>query len=164
MSPDMPNKNGRKDKKMKHRSWEVTDGPERAPHRSMFRAMGLNDKDLSQPLVGVANTWNELTPCNIHLDRLAREVKVGVRAGGGTPLEFVAITVSDAIAMGHEGMKTSLITREVIADSVELVALGERLDALVTIAGCDKSLPGMLMGLARVNLALIHISEPTRPY
>ena len=87
----------------------------------MFRAMGLNDKDLSQPLVGVANTWNELTPCNIHLDRLAKEVKVGVRAGGGTPLEFVAITVSDAIAMGHEGMKTSLITREVIADSVELV-------------------------------------------
>ena len=157
MSPDMPNKNGRKDKKMKHRSWEVTDGPERAPHRSMFRAMGLNDKDLSQPLVGVANTWNELTPCNIHLDRLAREVKVGVRAGGGTPLEFVAITVSDAIAMGHEGMKTSLITREIIADSVELVALGERLDGLVTIAGCDKSLPGMLMGLARVNIPSIFL-------
>ena len=157
MSPDVPNKNGRKDKKMKHRSWEVTDGPERAPHRSMFRAMGLNDKDLSQPLVGVANTWNELTPCNIHLDRLAREVKVGVRAGGGTPLEFVAITVSDAIAMGHEGMKTSLITREVIADSVELVALGERLDGLVTIAGCDKSLPGMLMGLARVNIPSIFL-------
>ncbi len=140
------------DKKMKHRSWEVTEGPERAPHRSMFRAMGLNDKDLAQPLVGVANTWNELTPCNIHLDRLAKEVKVGVREADGTPLEFVAITVSDAIAMGHEGMKTSLITREVIADSVELVAIGERLDGVVTIAGCDKSLPGMLMGLARLNI------------
>ena len=137
---------------MKHRSWEVTEGPERAPHRSMFRAMGLNDKDLSQPLVGVANTWNELTPCNFHLDRLAKEVKVGVREADGTPLEFVAITVSDAIAMGHEGMKTSLITREVIADSVELVAIGERLDGMVTIAGCDKSLPGMLMGLARLNI------------
>ena len=137
---------------MKHRSWEVTEGPERAPHRSMFRAMGLNDKDLAQPLVGVANTWNELTPCNFHLDRLAKEVKVGVREADGTPLEFVAITVSDAIAMGHEGMKTSLITREVIADSVELVALGERLDGVVTIAGCDKSLPGMLMGLARLNI------------
>ncbi len=140
------------DRKMKHRSWEVTEGPERAPHRSMFRAMGLNDKDLAQPLVGVANTWNELTPCNFHLDRLAREVKVGVREADGTPLEFVAITVSDAIAMGHEGMKTSLITREVIADSVELVAIGERLDGVVTIAGCDKSLPGMLMGLARLNI------------
>ena len=145
------------DNKMKHRSWEVTEGPERAPHRSMFRAMGLTDKDLSQPLVGVANTWNELTPCNFHLDRLADEVKVGVRQAGGTPLEFVAITVSDAIAMGHEGMKTSLITREIIADSVELVAIGERLDGMVTIAGCDKSLPGMLMGIARLNIPSIFL-------
>ncbi len=157
MSPDKLNSDKRIDKKMKHRSWEVTDGPERAPHRSMFRAMGFNDKDLSQPIVGVANTWNELTPCNFHLDRLAKEVKVGVRTGGGTPLEFVAITVSDAIAMGHEGMKTSLITREIIADSVELVAIGERLDGLVTIAGCDKSLPGMLMGLARVDIPSIFL-------
>src|SRR5215510_4324667 len=140
------------DRKLKHRSWAVTEGPERAPHRSMFRAMGLTDEDLNRPMIGVASSWNEVTPCNIHLNRLASSVKDGVRAALGTPIEFCTIAVSDAISMGHEGMKGSLVSREVIADSVELVAFAERFDGVVAIAGCDKSLPGMLMGLARLNL------------
>ncbi|HYR87426.1 MAG TPA: dihydroxy-acid dehydratase [Terriglobia bacterium] len=145
------------DRKLKHRSWAVTEGPERAPHRSMFRAMGLNDDDLSRPMIGVASSWNEVTPCNVHLNRLASSVKEGIRAASGTPIEFCTIAVSDAISMGHEGMKASLVSREVIADSVELVAFAERFDGLVAIAGCDKSLPGMLMGLARLNLPSVFL-------
>ena len=145
------------DRKLKHRSWAVTEGPERAPHRSMFRAMGMNDEDLSRPMIGVASSWNEVTPCNIHLNRLASSVKEGIRAASGTPIEFCTIAVSDAISMGHEGMKGSLVSREVIADSVELVTFAERFDGLVAIAGCDKSLPGMLMGLARLNLPSVFL-------
>jgi dihydroxy-acid dehydratase len=145
------------DHKLKHRSWAVTEGPERAPHRSMFHAMGLNDEDLSRPFIGVASSWNEVTPCNIHLNRLASTVKEGVRAASGTPIEFCTIAVSDAIAMGHEGMKGSLVSREVIADSVELVTFAQRFDGLVAIAGCDKSLPGMLMALARLNLPSVFL-------
>jgi dihydroxy-acid dehydratase len=145
------------DRKLKHRSWAVTEGPERAPHRSMFRAMGLNDEDLSRPMIGVASSWNEVTPCNIHLNRLASSVKEGIREASGTPIEFCTIAVSDAISMGHEGMKASLVSREVIADSVELVTFAERFDGLVAIAGCDKSLPGMLMGLARLNLPSVFL-------
>ncbi len=136
----------------KTRSRAVTDGPERAPHRAMLRATGLHDDDLKKPLVGVASSWNEVTPCNLNLDVHARLVKEGVRAAGGTPIEFTTIAVSDAISMGHEGMKASLISREVIADSVELMVIAEAFDGLVAIAGCDKSLPGMLLALARLNV------------
>ena len=139
-------------RKMKHRSWEVSDGPTRAPHRAMFHAMGFTDEQIARPHVGVASSWNEVTPCNFHLNHLAKKSKEGVTAAGGTPFEFGTIAVSDAIAMGHEGMKASLVSREVIADSVELMALAERFDGLVTIAGCDKSLPGMVMALARLNI------------
>jgi len=136
----------------KTRSRAVTDGPERAPHRAMLRATGLHDDDLKKPLVGVASSWNEVTPCNLNLDVHARFVKEGVRSAGGTPIEFTTIAVSDAISMGHEGMKASLISREVIADSVELMVIAEAFDGLVAIAGCDKSLPGMLLALARLNV------------
>ncbi|MGH9783156.1 MAG: dihydroxy-acid dehydratase, partial [Terriglobia bacterium] len=139
-------------KKMKHRSAEVSVGPERAPHRAMFHAMGFTDEQIARPHVGVASSWNEITPCNYHLNHLAKKVKEGVMGAGGTPFEFGTIAVSDAIAMGHEGMKASLVSREVIADSVELMAIAERFDGLVTIAGCDKSLPGMLIALARLNI------------
>ena len=137
---------------LKHRSWAVSEGPERAPHRSMFHAMGMTDDDINKPMIGVASSWNEVTPCNVHLNQLAANVKTGIREAAGTPIEFCTIAVSDAISMGHEGMKGSLVSREVIADSVELVAFAERFDGMVAIAGCDKSLPGMLMGLARLNL------------
>lgn len=143
--------------KLKHRSYAVTDGPERAPHRAMFRAMGLNDDDLKRPMIGVASSWNEVTPCNMHLDKLAEKVKEGIRESGGTPIEFGTIAVSDAISMGHEGMKGSLVSREIIADSVEIVAFAERFDGLVAIAGCDKSLPGMLMALARLDLPSVFL-------
>ena len=139
-------------RKMKHRSWQVAEGPERAPHRAMFHAMGFTDEQIARPHIGVASSWNEITPCNFHLGHLAKKAKEGVTAAGGTPFEFGTIAVSDAIAMGHEGMKASLVSREVIADSVELMALAERFDGLVTIAGCDKSLPGMVMALARLNI------------
>ena len=119
--------------------------------------MGLGDDDIHKPFVGVASTWNEATPCNIHLDRLAQRVKAGVTSAGGTPREFVSIAVSDGIAMGHEGMKASLVSREVIADSIELMATAHQYDALVGIAGCDKSLPGTLMALARLNLPSVFI-------
>ena len=142
---------------LKLRSWEVTEGAERAPHRAMFHAMGLTDEQLARPQIGVASSWNEVTPCNIHLNRLARFAKEGVSQSGGTPIEFGTIAVSDGIAMGHEGMKASLMTREAIADSVELVAFAERFDGLVTIAGCDKSLPGMIMGCLRLNLPSVFI-------
>ncbi|MDR7481210.1 MAG: dihydroxy-acid dehydratase [Armatimonadota bacterium] len=137
---------------LKHRSRTVTDGLERAPHRAMLRATGLSDEDLRRPFVGVASTWNEVTPCNLNLNAQAQAVKAGLRAAGGSPQEFGTIAVSDAIAMGHEGMKASLVSREVIADSIELMAHAECFDALVAIAGCDKSLPGSLMALARVNI------------
>lgn len=132
-------------------SREVLGGPERAPARSYLRAMGLTDEDLSRPFVGVASTWNEATPCNIGLNRLAREAAAGVRAAGGTPREFVTIAVSDGIAMGYEGMRASLVSREVIADSIELMMFAHGYDAIVGLAGCDKSLPGTLMALARLN-------------
>lgn len=139
------------------RSPEVTEGFDRAPQRAFFRAMGLTDADIHQPWVGVASTWNQATPCNITLDRQARAAADGVKSAGGTPREFVTIAVSDGIAMGHEGMKASLISREVIADSIELMMHAHRYDALVGLAGCDKSLPGTLMALARLNLPGIFI-------
>src|SRR6202048_3113365 len=138
---------------MKPRSRDVTDGFERAPARAMLRAIGMTDGDWDKPQVGVASSWNEVTPCNLSLDRLAKRAKVGVRDAGGFPIEFVTIAVSDGISMGHEGMHASLVSREVIADSVETVMHAERMDALVTLAGCDKSLPGMLMAAARRHLA-----------
>ena len=136
----------------KHRSHEVTDGPERAPARAMLRAVGMTDDDWSRPQVGVASSWNEVTPCNMPLDRLAKAAKEGVRAAGGFPLEFTTIAVSDGISMGHEGMRASLVSREVIADSVETVMHAERLDGMVTLAGCDKSLPGMVMAAVRLDV------------
>jgi dihydroxy-acid dehydratase len=137
---------------MKPRSHEVTEGFERAPARAMLRAVGMTDADWDKPQIGVASSWNEVTPCNLPLDRLAKRAKVGVRDAGGFPFEFVTIAVSDGISMGHEGMRASLVSREVIADSVETVMHAERFDGLVTFAGCDKSLPGMLMAAARLNL------------
>ena len=139
------------------RSPEVTEGFDRAPQRAFFRSMGLTDAEIHQPWVGVASTWNQATPCNITLDRQARAAAEGVKSAGGTPREFVTIAVSDGIAMGHEGMKASLISREVIADSIELMMHAHRYDALVGLAGCDKSLPGTLMALARLNLPGIFI-------
>lgn len=133
-------------------SKEVTGGPERAPHRSMFRAMGYDDDDFESPMVGVANPVADVTPCNVHLDTVAEGAIEAIDRQGGMPIEFGTITISDAISMGTEGMKASLISREVIADSVELVAFGERLDALVTVAGCDKNLPGMMMAAIRTDL------------
>jgi len=142
---------------MKPRSFEVTDGFERAPARAMLRAVGMTDDDWVKPQVGVVSSWNEVTPCNLSLDRLAKRAKEGVRAAGGFPLEFVTISVSDGISMGHEGMRASLVSREVIADSVETVMHAERFDAMVTFAGCDKSLPGMLMAAARLDLAAVFV-------
>src|SRR5690606_32698367 len=133
-------------------SHHVTKGAARAPHRAFLRGMGLGDAEINQPFVGIASTWNEATPCNLTLDRQAKAVRAGVTEAGGTPREFVAIAVSDGIGMGHEGMKASLISREVIADSVELMVRAHCYDALVGLAGCDKSLPGMMMALARLNL------------
>jgi dihydroxy-acid dehydratase len=142
---------------MKPRSHEVTDGYERAPARAMLRAVGMTDDDWEKPQVAVCSSWNEVTPCNMPLGRLAKEAKVGVRAAGGFPIEFTTIAVSDGISMGHEGMHASLVSREVIADSVETVMHAERLDALVTFAGCDKSLPGMLMASARINVPSVFV-------
>ncbi len=142
---------------VRRRSAAVTEGPERAPHRAMLRATGLGDEDLKKPQIGVASSWNEVTPCNLHLNALAGHVKEGVRTAGGTPLQFTTIAVSDAIAMGHEGMKASLVSREVIADSVELMVLGEAFDGLVAIAGCDKSLPGMMLAIARLNVPAVFL-------
>ncbi|HYJ34659.1 MAG TPA: dihydroxy-acid dehydratase, partial [Rhizomicrobium sp.] len=131
--------------KSKLPSRHVTEGPERAPHRSYYYAMGLTEAEIHQPFVGVASCWNEAAPCNIALMRQAQSAKKGVKQTGGTPREFCTITVTDGIAMGHEGMRSSLVSREVIADSVELTMRGHCYDALVGIAGCDKSLPGMMM-------------------
>ncbi len=139
------------------RSWEVTEGPERAPARAMLRAVGFSEEDFGKAQVGVASSWNEVTPCNYHLGKLAALSKEGVRQGGAVPIEFTTIAVSDGIAMGHEGMKASLMSRDLIADSVELVMHAERFDALVGIAGCDKSEPGMLMAMARMNLPSVYL-------
>ena len=136
-------------------------GPDKAPQRSFYYAMNLTEKDVAKPFVGVVSTWNEAAPCNIALMRQAQSVKKGVQSAGGTPREFCTITVTDGIAMGHEGMKSSLISRDIIADSTELTVRGHCYDALVGVAGCDKSLPGLMMVML---LSLIHISEPTRPY
>ena len=138
-------------------SRHVTEGPEHAPHRSYYYAMGLTDEEIHQPIIGVATSWNEAAPCNISLMRQAQAVKKGVAAAGGTPREFTTITVTDGIAMGHEGMKSSLVSREVIADSVELTMRGHCYDALVGIAGCDKSLPGMMMAMLRLNVPSVFI-------
>ncbi|MCA4909854.1 MAG: dihydroxy-acid dehydratase, partial [Methylobacterium sp.] len=143
--------------KAKLPSRHVTEGPERAPHRSYLYAMGLTKTQIHQPLVGVASCWNEAAPCNISLMRQAQAVKKGVSAAGGTPREFCTITVTDGIAMGHQGMKSSLASREVIADSVELTMRGHSYDALVGLAGCDKSLPGMMMAMVRLNVPSVFI-------
>ncbi|WP_137284861.1 dihydroxy-acid dehydratase [Halorussus salinisoli] len=136
---------------------EVTEGVERAPHRAMFRAMGYDDADLSSPMVGIANPAADITPCNVHLDDVADAAYDGVDLAGGMPIEFGTITISDAISMGTEGMRASLVSREVIADSVELVAFGERMDGLVTIGGCDKNLPGMMMAAIRTDLPSVFL-------
>ena len=146
---------------IKPRSRDVTDGLEKAAARGMLRAVGLGDDDFAKPQIGVASSWNEITPCNLSLDRLARAVKQGVHAAGGYPLEFGTISVSDGISMGHEGMHFSLVSREVIADSVETVMQAERLDGSVLLAGCDKSLPGMLMAAARLDLASVFLYAGT---
>ena len=136
----------------RHQSRTLMDGPGRAPARAMLKAVGFTDEDLSRPLVGVANTWIEVMPCNYHLRRLSERVKAGIRAAGGTPIEYNTIAVSDGISMGTEGMKASLISREVIADSIELVARGHLFDAVVALSGCDKTIPGTVMALARLNV------------
>ncbi|HYH33680.1 MAG TPA: dihydroxy-acid dehydratase [Nocardioides sp.] len=146
---------------IKPRSRDVTDGLEKAAARGMLRAVGMGDDDWGKPQIGVASSWNEITPCNLSLQRLAQSVKNGVHAAGGYPLEFGTISVSDGISMGHEGMHFSLVSREVIADSVETVMMAERLDGSVLLAGCDKSLPGMLMAAARLDLASVFLYAGT---
>src|SRR5687767_6913473 len=138
-------------------SRHVTQGPERAPHRSYYYAMGLTEEQINQPFVGVVSCWNEAAPCNISLMRQAQTVKKGVAEANGTPREFCTITVTDGIAMGHQGMKSSLVSREVIADSIELTMRGHCYDAMVGLAGCDKSLPGMMMAMVRLNVPSIFI-------
>ena len=142
---------------MKPRSHQVTDGLERAPARGMLRAVGMKDEDFAKPQIGIASSWNEITPCNLSLDRLAKASKEGVRKAGGFPMMFATISMSDGISMGHEGMHFSLVSREVIADSVETVMEAERLDGMVTFAGCDKSLPGMMMAAARLDVANVFV-------
>ncbi|MFP4626419.1 MAG: dihydroxy-acid dehydratase [Natronomonas sp.] len=138
-------------------SRQITAGPGRAPQRAMFRAMGFDDADLASPMVGIANPAADITPCNVHLDEVADAGVSGIESAGGMPIEFGTITISDAISVGTEGMKTSLVSRELIADSVELVSIGERLDGLVTIGGCDKNLPGMLMAMVRTDLPSVFV-------
>ncbi len=139
-------------KELKLKSHDLLLGPDRAPARAMLKAIGFTDEDLSRPIIGVANTWIEVMPCNFHLRRLSERVKAGIRAAGGTPIEYNTIAVSDGISMGTEGMKASLISREVIADSIELVARGHLFDGVVALSGCDKTIPGTVMALARLNL------------
>jgi dihydroxy-acid dehydratase len=140
---------------LKRNSRAITEGPSRAPARSMLKAVGFTDDDLRRPIVGVANTWTEIGPCNFHLRRIAHKVKEGIRAAGGTPMEFNTVSISDGITMGAEGMKTSLISREVIADSIELVARGNHLDALVGVSACDKTNPGVIMALCRLDIPAV---------
>jgi dihydroxy-acid dehydratase len=139
------------------RSRKTIDGPSRAPHRAMYKAMGLNDENLNRPIVGVSSTCNEATPCNIHLGKLAQYAKEGLKDVSCTPREFTAISVSDVISMGHQGMKASLVSREIIADSIELMMIAHQYDGIVGIAGCDKSLPGTLMAMARLNLPAVFV-------
>jgi dihydroxy-acid dehydratase len=146
---------------IKPRSRDVTDGLEKAAARGMLRAVGMGDEDFAKSQIGIASSWNEITPCNLSLDRLAKAAKDGVHAAGGYPLEFGTISVSDGISMGHEGMHFSLVSREIIADSVETVMSAERLDGSVLLAGCDKSLPGMLMAAARLDLASVFLYAGT---
>jgi len=153
----MPAKDAQTPIDIKPRSRDVTDGIEATTSRGMLRAVGMGDEDWSKPQVGIASSWNEITPCNLSLDRLAQGAKEGVHAGGGYPLQFGTISVSDGISMGHEGMHFSLVSREVIADSVETVMMAERLDGSVLLAGCDKSLPGMLMAAARLDLSSVFL-------
>ena len=148
---------GLKNQMAKLPSRKSIEGPARAPHRAMYKAMGLTDEDLDRPIVGVSSTCNEATPCNIHLCKLAQNAKQGVKDSGCTPREFTAIAVSDGIAMGHEGMKASLVSREIIADSIEVMVRAHQYDAVVGLSGCDKSLPGTLMGMARLNLPAIFV-------
>ena len=137
---------------LKHISRKITEGRDRAGARSMFKAVGYTDADLSKPLIGVANTWIETMPCNFHLRRLSAKVKEGIRAAGGTPMEFNTIAISDGETMGTEGMRASLVSRELIADSIELVCRGQMFDAVVCVVGCDKTIPAAGMALARLNL------------
>ena len=141
----------------RHKSHNLLDGPGRAPARAMLKAVGFTDADLERPLIGVANTWIEVMPCNYHLRRLSERVKAGIRAAGGTPIEYNTIAVSDGISMGTEGMKASLISREVIADSIELVARGHLFDGVVALSGCDKTIPGTVMALCRLNIPSLMI-------
>ena len=142
---------------IKPRSRDVTDGLEKTAARGMLRAVGMGDDDFAKPQIGVASSWNEITPCNLSLDRLSNAVKEGVFEAGGFPMKFGTISVSDGISMGHEGMHFSLVSREVIADSVETVMQAERMDGMVMLAGCDKSLPGMMMAAARLDLAAVFL-------
>src|ERR1017187_4951419 len=142
---------------MKHRSSMMTEGDKRAPNRAMLRAVGFKDEDFKKPIIGVASAWSEVTPCNIHLNELADRVKGGVISAEGFGQIFGTIPVSDGIAMGHEGMKFSLVSREVIADSIEVVSSAERFDGLVAIGGCDKNLPGCLMAMGRLNIPAIFV-------
>ncbi|HNP62113.1 MAG TPA: dihydroxy-acid dehydratase, partial [Nitrospirales bacterium] len=142
-------------KTLKKNSLVLTEGPDRAPARAMLRAVGLTDEDFTRPLIAIANTWSEITPCNYHLRDLAASVKQGIREAGGTPIEFNTIVVSDGISMGTEGMKASLISREVVADSIELVVRGHLFDGVIALSGCDKTIPGCVMALARLNLPSI---------
>ena len=142
---------------VKPRSRDVTDGIQKAASRAMLRAVGLTDDDWDKPQIGVASSWNEITPCNMSIRRLTEAAKVGVRGAGGVALEFGTITVSDGISMGHEGMRASLVSREVICDSVEAVIHAERLDGLLATGGCDKSMPGMMMAIARLNLPAVFV-------
>src|ERR1700746_2881470 len=137
---------------LKHRSRSITEGPSRAGARSMFKAVGFTDDDLNKPLIGVANTWIETMPCNFHLRRLSAKVKEGIRDAGGTPMEFNTIAISDGETMGTEGMRASLVSRELIADSIELVCRGQLFDAVVCVVGCDKTIPAAAMALARMDL------------
>ena len=137
---------------MNLRSRAIVDGPDRAPARSYLYSIGLTKEDLQKPIIGVANTWIGTMPCNFHLRRLSAKVMEGIRAAGGTPLEYNTVAISDGITMGTEGMKTSLVSREVIADSIELVARGHLFDAVVALSGCDKTIPGCVMALARLNV------------
>src|SRR6202142_318491 len=137
---------------LRKHSRAITEGPQRAPARAMLKAVGFTDADLRKPLIGIANTWTEIGPCNFHLRELAEHVKEGIRAAGGTPLEFNTVSISDGITMGTEGMRTSLVSREVIADSIELVTRGNMFDAIVILVGCDKTIPGGIMAAARLNI------------
>ena len=135
----------------------VTQGDDRAPARSMLRAVGLTDEDMNKPMIGIANLASDVTPCNVHLDRIAQKAKIGVRDAGMVPMMFGTITISDGISMGTEGMKASLVTREIIADSIEAVVFGESLDGLLAVAACDKNMPGVMMAMARLNVPSIFV-------